>query len=401
MKKYILLVFSAALLSACTNDDNELGISTGILPTEIEVVSLSSTVAFETVVAGAATANIHLVDTSGIILPLRTAVPVNDKILAAEFTIAELKLSEVDDEATLKIEVPGGGYTFSTISMVSAWNTPVANKKFTTLEASMLSDTLTFSVNIEEWMDESKIAITATRAINSGAALPLALASVEDEEGADVPSAKQYVFIIATLQSTTGAQAGDTVNISLTATYDGGRSEDFEYAFVITADEFAETAGNEFAAFLTNGNIATFTAADSAQTFYGLLSGEAYKGVENALAATKNEPVIFFASSDYKLYTLPSDSCQVGFEPASEVDFDANNRLAVESAPATFSSIPEFNWIGTNYYVVKVEIGVKPTTYYGYLAIEPVMIQSPIYGEDVYSAKYTVNYGLERDYEEE
>ncbi|GHV66424.1 hypothetical protein FACS1894199_09830 [Bacteroidia bacterium] len=412
MKRELNLIFSAVLLLAGCTDEDTNNISTGILPTEIEVVSLSSKVAFETVVAGAATANIYLVSAGGTSL-LRTAVPVNGEILSVEFTTAELGLNKVGAKAYLEIEANGYTAPKSVISMVSAWNTPATNEKFTTLEASTLSDTVTFSVNIEEWMDATKLAFTATMQKNSP---PSSDISSDLKPVPSKATSKQYIFSVAGL----ALAAEDTLTIVVKAVYDGGPSESKTVQYVVTADEFAHTNSQTITAtdLLSEGSVSNvWSKSDSTtQSFYNLLTGKVIKGLQAARVDTlslsdaknlgdstlvgTNAPKIFFAYTSDSLdvevpQLLSGGDYDLSYAVVTtKAEFDANNRGT--AATKIYGSFSGFAF--DTYYAVKIVNTSGSQTFYGYFYVkktDPVAVM--LGGEGVSLAKYTFNYGLERD----
>jgi hypothetical protein len=50
-----------------------------------------------------------------------------------------------------------------------------------------------------------------------------------------------------------------------------------------------------------------------------------------------------------------------------------------------------------DYYLLKVTVGTKPDIYYGYLLVEPILVENVFGDEIIDGAKYTFNYGLKRD----
>ncbi|GHT51103.1 hypothetical protein AGMMS49982_07710 [Bacteroidia bacterium] len=407
MKKYLVYVFSATLLLASCTDGSEILTPnyTGALSTDIGVSVLSDEVLFETTVVGVGTAKISLLDTVGGTLKrvLTETATVNGGKISETFTLSALGLDAIGSKAYIAVEA-AGHVAPATVSIVSALSAPTPNKGFTTLEASTLADTLTFSVKTDKWSDTTQLSFKANY-FKNGEITPRFTA---DPLTANAGKSKvQDTLSIAYLQSQ-GFSVGDTVNVAFVATYKGTRTDTLKHSFVITKDVFKSTASNTLSK-LSTDDVTLFNGADSTATFYGLLTGDAFKGVEAALKEADKQPVLFFTYYNalpapsglaviptIKLQTLPSDSVAIWHESSDLATYKANNRVVAEAT--TFTTATDS--LAPGYYALKIVVGTgaKAPEYYGYLRIAET---SEIVGTPERGAKYTFNYASKRNYAKE
>ncbi|GHT47746.1 hypothetical protein FACS189440_09220 [Bacteroidia bacterium] len=404
MKKYLIAIFSVVLLFAsCTDEDNLINPPLlpdgGIYPRDIEVLALSDVVPFTAPVVGATNAKVSLV-TGDATTVLRESLPVSATVggISEQFTTNELGLKKAGDKATLKIEA--NGYTrLSTISMLSAWNEPEQSDGFTTLEASLLSNSLTFSVNTDEWITGTP-QFTAVVDTNNVAYPNLLTFKAAGKEFTTDD------FSVAYLQSK-GLHVGNTVAIIVTASYNG-HSEEIKTSFTLSEDVLTRSSGKELTedSWLST-TTAPWTSADSTKTFYGLLDGKEFKGLETALKQDDiKQPTVFFTLNSTKddalLQILSSTATTVSYAVTDSAHYEINNRIVTEANAATESFTPFTDGLVSGYYFVKVEENFTDgTEYYGYLYVETVFTETPIFGNQPTGVKYTFKFAPKRDYTKE